>query len=130
MHQGHKAEELREARGWTQGQLRDKLQQVTGRDISRPAISQMEDREWLEGKLINDLARVYAVSPATFFDIPTPAEETREEVIARAFEYVRSDPKIQMSGAQMRRWPSDAKLAIVRLYENYTGKRLVPEGIL
>lgn len=129
MHQGHKAEELRESRGWTQERLRDKLAEVTGNSLSRPAISQMEDREWLEGKLINDLARVYGVNPAVFFDVPTPMEETREEVIARAYEFVRTDPKIQIVGAQTR-WPTDVKLAIVRLYEKYTGSRLVPEGVL
>lgn len=129
MHQGHRAKELREARGWTQEQLRERLEQV-GRVMSRPSISQMEDRKWLEGDLIADLSRVFGIPPGIFFDTPPPAVETREDLVSRAFEFVRADSGMLMNSDRGKGWTIDVKLAIVRVYERYTGNRLVPEGIL
>lgn len=130
MHQGERAKELREERGWTQEELRERLERV-GRKMTRPNISLMERREWLEGEFIQDLSRVFGISPASFFDTEVVApSETREEVIERAFQFVVKDPDFRGGSSAMARSPLEAKLYLVRLYERMTHRKLLPDEVV
>ncbi|HEY3298834.1 MAG TPA: helix-turn-helix transcriptional regulator [Armatimonadota bacterium] len=129
MHQGRKSKELRDERGWTQEQLRDHLERI-GRRMTRSNISLMESREWLEGELISDLTKVYRVSPSTFFEGPVPDGETREEQIDRAFEFIRRDRTVNFGSSLMAKLPSEAKLAIIRMYEDLKHVKLLPDEVV
>lgn len=129
MHQGRKAKEIRDERGWTQEQLRERLESV-GRRMTRSNISLMESREWFEGELIADLSKVYGVSPSTFFDESVPPMESREEIVDRAFEFVRRDRTVRFGSSIMAKLPTDAKLGIVRMYEDLKHVRLLPDEVV
>lgn len=129
MHQGHKVRELRDERGWTQEQLRERLEDM-GRRMTRPNISLMESREWLEGELIADLSKVFGVTPGAFFEESAPAPETREELINRAFEFVRRDRTVRFGSSMMAKLPTDAKLAIIRMYEDLKHVKLLPTEVI
>jgi transcriptional regulator with XRE-family HTH domain len=130
MHQGKMTKEIREERGWTQEQLRERLESA-GRKMTRPNISLMESRQWLEGELIADLSRVFGISPSTFFSgMDQPQSETREELIERAFEFIRRDRTVKFGSSMMAKLPIEAKLGIIRMYEDLKGVRLLPAEVV
>lgn len=53
------------------------------------------------------------------------AAESNEDKVTIAFNYLRSVPGLQF-GADQRAGSYPARLAIIRLYEKYTGLRLLP----
>jgi len=120
---------LREERGWTQENLREHLEKI-GRTMTRPNISLRESSHWLEGELIADLSKVFSVSPSVFFDESTPEPETREEMIDRAFEFVRRDRSVKFGSSIMAKLPTDAKLGVVRMYEELKHVKLLGDEVV
>lgn len=128
MHQGKKARELREASGMRQHEVAAALTEL-GKRTSQPGVCQIEERETLDGHLIELLARVFHASPMVFFEEPPLPRESREAAIDRALEYIRRDPALGIGAIGIENWPSEAKLAVVRVYERCRNTRLLPEGM-
>jgi transcriptional regulator with XRE-family HTH domain len=61
---------------------------------------------------------------------PHPPTETREQMIDRAFRFVTEDPDVKIGSAGMGRYPMEAKLSLVRLYEQHTGRKLLPDDVI
>lgn len=55
---------------------------------------------------------------------------TRDEKIDRAFEYVRKDPFVRVGSTAMSKYPREAKLSIIRMYERHTGRQVLPPEII
>ncbi len=111
-------------------------QAAGGSGISVPYLYQIEDgRRNPSAKVLARLAPVYRVSVEELLSqanlLPPPVlepreEEGREDRIGRAFEFVMRDPKVRGGSDAMLSLPSEAKLAIVRLYERAEGLRILP----
>lgn len=130
MHQGQKVRELREERGWGQEDLAERLTSI-GRPMTQSNVSHMEKRETLDGGIIADLAKIFAVSPVVFFESPgsyTP--EAKAEMIEKAWELVRSDPTWRGGSSGMAKAPLEAKLYLVRTYERNKGRKLLPDDLI
>ena len=61
---------------------------------------------------------------------PHEPMESREEMIERAFEFVIKDPEVKVGSAAMARHPIEAKLSLIRLYEQHTGRKLLPDWVI
>lgn len=129
MRQGQIVKRLREERGWTQDDLRERML-AHGRSMSRPNISLMESRQWLDGELLHILSRVFGVSSDTFFEGVESNIENREDLIDAAFEVIKRDPQFQFGAVGMDKASAETKLAIIRLYEKATGKKLVSDEVV
>lgn len=55
---------------------------------------------------------------------------TREEKVNLAFEFVRKDPFVRVGSSSMSKYPTEAKLSIIRMYERHTGQQLLPPEII
>jgi transcriptional regulator with XRE-family HTH domain len=98
--------------------------------MSRSNIARLENNVSLEGDLIRDLCAVFGVPVTTFFverDIPP---ESREYAIDRAFEYVRNDPIVQLGRSAASKFPLEAKIALIKLYEKYAGRKLLSDDMI
>ena len=108
-----------------------------GAQISSPYLYQLEDgRRSPSAKVLARLAGVYRVRvedllrKAGFLPpvlVPEKEGESREEQIQRAFEFVMRDPEVRAGSYAMLTLPTEAKLAIIRLYERAEGLRILPE---
>ncbi len=108
-----------------------------GAQISPPYLYQLEDgRRLPSAKVLARLAGVYRVRvedllrKAGFLPpvlVPEKEGESREERIQRAFEFVMKDPEVRAGSYAMLTLPTEAKLAIIRLYERAEGLRILPE---
>lgn len=109
--------------------------------ISSPYLYQIEDgRRNPSARVLTRLASVYGVRPEDLLiranvlpapegasgEAPAP-EESREDRIRRAFEYVMRDPAVKAGSDAMSRLPEEAKVAIIRLYERAEGLRILPD---
>lgn len=61
---------------------------------------------------------------------PHEPTESREEMIERAFEFVIKDPDVKVGSAAMASHPIEAKLSLIRLYEQHTGRKLLPDWVI
>ncbi len=105
--------------------------------ISAPYLYQVEDgRRSPSARVLVRLAGVYHVPVedllrrAGFLPpvLVTAREgESREQRIERAFEFVMKDPHVRAGSYAMLKLPTEAKLAIIRLYERAEGLRILPE---
>ncbi|BCW97852.1 MAG: hypothetical protein KatS3mg024_0679 [Armatimonadota bacterium] len=106
-------------------------------EMSSPYLYQIEDeRRRPSAKVLARLAGVYQVPvedilrKAGFLPpvvLPEKEGESREERIQRAFEFVMKDPEVRAGSSAMLSLPTEAKLAIIRLYERAEGLRILPE---
>jgi len=85
---------------------------------------------------IAQLADKVAEPKATYTAIPPTVlrainkAQTRTGKIELAFEYVRSDKSVKFGSSVMKKLPIEAKLSIVRMYEDFKHVRLLPEDLL
>lgn len=107
--------------------------------ISTPYLYQIEDgRRNPSAKILSKLAHVYKVRPEELLReadlipdaviVSMPAE-SREQKIARAFDFVMRDPNVRAGSDAMLSLPVEAKLAIVRLYERAEGLKVLPDDV-
>ncbi|MCL6630334.1 MAG: helix-turn-helix domain-containing protein [Armatimonadetes bacterium] len=128
MHQGQILKRLRIEKGWTQHDLRQRLEEI-GRRMSRSNVARLENNVSLEGDLIRDLSAVFGVPVTTFFvdrDVPP---ESLEYTVNRAFEFVRTDPAVRLGQSATSKFPLEAKVALIKLYEKYAGRKLLSDDM-
>ena len=74
--------------------------------------------------------------PANATEIPKPVRLCIEQAVTRAekvqcmFAYVQSDKSVKFGAAVFSKLPADAKLSIIRMYEDLKHVKLVPEDFV